>query len=173
MIHKLNDSGFYVIFDACIVVNFMSISGVYFCCYIMPGLIQPVAYFINTFSIFTYRILIAADVVNRKICRHFFCLLCSDNYLHHLYKIEQRLIGGWFGECIKRIFCMIFLYIRVGADPFISDTYIAAALTHPAQKFSRKLRIRLFSFSVIDCLLKSGFSSICTTKDSGSTADGI
>ena len=66
-VHKCNDTIFHFILDLRIVVDLMAEAGIYLCIHGMPGLVQPVADLIDSLSVLSYRVLVAADVVDGQI----------------------------------------------------------------------------------------------------------
>ena len=113
-------------------MNLMAVTRINTSFYCMSSIYKPVGNFINTFSVFTNRILISTDIINRKIRRNLASPFRASDRFHHLDKIKQRLICSWPGKCIKWIFCMISLNIRIRTDPFIAYGNITTTFTHPA-----------------------------------------
>ena len=70
-VHEFDDAVRDVVFDLRIVVDLMTEAGIKLGRYIfMPGLSQPVGYLINSLAVHADRVLIAGDVVDRKLRRH-------------------------------------------------------------------------------------------------------
>ena len=74
-IHECNDAVFYFILDLSIVVDLMAESRIYLGIHSMPSLVQPVADLIDSLSVLPHRILVASDIVDRKVRRNLLCPL--------------------------------------------------------------------------------------------------
>lgn len=163
-IHERNNPCFHFILNCRIVMYLMTVSGINFCPHRVTRLAQPVRHLIDSFAIFSYRILISSDIVDRKVRRNLLCPLFSGDSVHHLCKIKHGLIRRRPGERIKRVFCMISLYIRIRTDPLISYLNVPTPFTHPSQKIPGKFCVRFLAPAVFHRFFQSRSTSLAPRK---------
>ena len=137
----------------------------------MAGLYQPVTYLVDADSVFADWVLISCDVVNWQVNWNFFRPLGSFDLFHHLYEIIDRAVTCRSCKCVKWVFCMVALYIRVCADPFVSNADLSAPLTHPAHQLSCKFWIGFLAMSGINYFFQLFSHFFCSAEDSGCTAN--
>ena len=155
MIEEVDDTVFHFVFQLGVVVDLVAIAGVELGVDIAACCGQPVGDFVHALSVLAHRILVAADVVDRQVFRHFRGPVRSGDDVDHLAEVEERAVACGLCECIEGILGVVLLDPWIVADPLIAQLHaLGAPREHPSHDQGAHVGVGAFGVSVVAELLQ-------------------